>query len=620
MTVSFSITRATTRFHDSNGNGVKDAGEVDLDFGEAGVYDPGDILYTRISITNTGDQTATGVTVRDDFTGSTFVDASNALSATPFLNISPIAFNDTFQAIGNTVLRVGTAGTINGGESTTFAGNLISNDIGSLAGDSISGFQIDVVGNGTFAGSGVTAKGGHYNILADGSFNYVNSGTDASLTDGDSFTYTIRDKGFDGTYGTADDLTSIGTVTITFAEQSPGVAHRVWYVDSAAAPGGDGTSANPFQTMATINGVTGDGTTNDDLDQAGEYIYVENGAGAAVTGPITLEDGQQLIGDGAALVVAGQTLATAGANSILSAATGTIVTLGTGNTIAGITIGNGTGNATGLSGTSFGTVTVDNVVLNAGGSALSLSTGAFAGTGFTSTDSDGGSSNVSLTNVTGTIALGTGALAGATGDSFFLSGSASGTNVTYGGSITHAGVSGALVNVQGGHTGTLTFTGALGATGGTGLQFNNADGTYNFNGNTTLNGGDAGIDITNNSAGTFNFGLTGSTTTNITNNSGGDAFVVNASNANVTLNGTITDNNSNAVNIDGHDGGTITFQNGSINSTGGGIDVANSNVGTINFNGQVTLSTGANTAITLNANNGSATNFNPTGNGLDITT
>ena len=30
---------------------------------------------------------------------------------------------------------------------------------------------------------------------------------------------------------------------------------------------------------------------------------------------------------------------------------------------------------------------------------------------------------------------------------------------------------------------------------GAGLQFNDADGTYNFNGTTTLNGGNAGIDI-----------------------------------------------------------------------------------------------------------------------------
>ena len=110
MAVTFSITRGTTRFHDSDGDGIKDPGELDFDFGETGVFtDPGDILYTRITITNTGDQAATGVTISDNFAGTTFVDAGNVVSGTPFLNISPIAFNDTFEAIGNTALRVGTA-------------------------------------------------------------------------------------------------------------------------------------------------------------------------------------------------------------------------------------------------------------------------------------------------------------------------------------------------------------------------------------------------------------------------------------------------------------------------------------------------------------------------------
>jgi hypothetical protein len=64
---------------------------------------------------------------------------------------------------------------------------------------------------------------------------------------------------------------------------------------------------------------------------------------------------------------------------------------------------------------------------------------------------------------------------------------------TYSGDITQAN-NAALVSVSGGHTGTLTFqTGTLSATNGTGLQFNNADGTYNFNGTTTLNGGAAGM-------------------------------------------------------------------------------------------------------------------------------
>ncbi|HEX8449468.1 MAG TPA: hypothetical protein VF652_07745, partial [Allosphingosinicella sp.] len=500
MAVSFTITRNTTRFHDSNGNGVKDAGETDFDTPELGVYDPGDILYTRITITNTGDQTATGVTIEDTFTGSSFVDSVGNAS-NYFVNISPIAFNDTFQAIGNTVLRVGNAGTLNGGESTTFAGNLISNDVGNLPNDSIAGFKIDVVGDGTFSGSGITAKGGHYNILADGSFNYVNSGTDTDLTDGDSFTYTIRDAGFDGVYNTADDLTSIGKVTITFAEQSAGVAHRVWYVDSAAAAGGDGTSANPFQTLTQLNGVTGDGSTNDDLDKAGEYIYVENGAGAAAVGPITLENGQQLIGKGADLVVAGITLATAGTNSAISSSVNNsyVVTVGSNNTIAGLNLvgtGTNTGGITDNQVGSFGTLTLNPAALNslssyqstitATGAALNLSDGAVAGNGFSNTTSSGGTNNVSLTNITGTLALGAGNMTNATGASFNVSGGT--VSTTYTGGINHSAATGSLISVSGGHsTGTIAFhTGTLASSNGGGLVFDNADGTYSLNGTTTL--------------------------------------------------------------------------------------------------------------------------------------
>ena len=93
-------------------------------------------------------------------------------------------------------------------------------------------------------------------------------------------------------------------------------------------------------------------------------------------------------------------------------------------------------------------------------------------------------------------------------------------NVTYSGGSIWQSNDASTVNVQGGHTGTLNFGVDITATNGDGLQFNNADGTYNFNlmtGSTTLNGGDAGIDILGGSAGTFTF----SSSTTITNPTGG---------------------------------------------------------------------------------------------------
>jgi hypothetical protein len=146
-----------------------------------------------------------------------------------------------------------------------------------------------------------------------------------------------------------------------------------------------------------------------------------------------------------------------------------------------------------------------------------------------------------------------------------------------------------------GHSGTINFDAAssVAATSGTGFRFDNADGSYSFLGNNTLNGDDAGIDILNGSAGTFVFSTAGSTTTTITNPTG-VAFNVDASTATVTYNGNITQtaNPAALVNVTNHSGGTITFQNGTLSATTGtGLQFSNAD-GTYNFNGTTTLNGG----------------------------
>ena len=168
-----------------------------------------------------------------------------------------------------------------------------------------------------------------------------------------------------------------------------------------------------------------------------------------------------------------------------------------------------------------------------------------------------------------------------------------------------------LVDVTNQASGTITFqTGTLSSTGnsGTGIQLSNADGTVNFNGTTTLNGGDAGIDILNSSAGTFSF----SSTTTITSPSG-TAFNVGTTpgNPTVTYSGNITQSTSGqrVINIDGTTGNTITFQTGTIaggaNSTGININNANGNV---TFSNGMTLGTSlvrmTNQALTINGGTG----------------
>ncbi|MBZ9757777.1 hypothetical protein LB524_21045, partial [Mesorhizobium sp. ESP6-5] len=187
---------------------------------------------------------------------------------------------------------------------------------------------------------------------------------------------------------------------------------------------------------------------------------------------------------------------------------------------------------------------------------------------------------------------------------------------------------------------------------GTGLQFNNADGTYNFNGTTTLNGGNASVDILTSSGGTFSFGAN----TSITSPSG-TAFNVSTGSANVTYAGTITqgttgqrmivvaDTTGGAVNfttalanglndtagtgivIDGA-AGNVSVNNVSLTGTAGITilgDAANNATGTYAFN-NVAIQTAAgatNTAFLIDGDQGTPGNDDVSAtvnlNNVDIT-
>ncbi|MGJ8570402.1 MAG: inverse autotransporter beta domain-containing protein [Hoeflea sp.] len=163
--------------------------------------------------------------------------------------------------------------------------------------------------------------------------------------------------------------------------------------------------------------------------------------------------------------------------------------------------------------------------------------------------------------------------------------------LTYTGTVTQSTAGVELVLISIGDMSNVTFEAGsiLQATNGTGLQFNNADGTYEFAGTTTLNGGDAGIDIIAGSAGAFTFGAS----TAITSPSG-TAFNLDAGSATVNFNGTIAQANAaSAVSVTGNTGGTADFA------------------------GLVTASTSSATGVNLVGNGGATVSF--TG-GLDIDT
>ena len=275
---------------------------------------PGSTIDYRNTLTNNGSGPAIGLTYADPT-------PSNATLVAGSVNVSPVAVNDVYSVVGNTLLQAG--GTAGAGPEVYNANGLQANDR-EFVGDSASVTQVQavtaVVGGKITA---TTAQGGTVVVtVADGSFTYL---PPVGFTGADGFTYKISDDGTDSTAGNADDLSDTGTVTLN-------VANRVWYVNSAAAAGGDGRSGSPFDALADVTGATG-------ADQTGDIIYLHPGN---YTGGITLLDNQTLWGANEALVVGGNTLKAAGADPVISNGSGSGVTLASGNTLKGFTVENTT--------------------------------------------------------------------------------------------------------------------------------------------------------------------------------------------------------------------------------------------------------------------------------------
>jgi len=462
--------------------------------------------------------------------------------------------------------------------------------------------------------------------------------SDAGYTGLDSISVVTNDQGNSPAPAQSD------TDSITL-----GVIPKVWIIDnSVAGSGGDGSAGNPFRSIAEFNAATTGASTN-------EYVLLKTGTGTyAVTDGIHLKDGMELVGggDGLSFVnpIIGQPAIVfnpaGGARPTIQVSTGagddTGIDLALNNKVHGLNVqtmdGTAIGIDDGVANNSVGNLQVSNMQITGAGKAIDIDNGgALTVTLDKLTSTGSGSQGIDLGgNVTGNVTINdnTSTISGGTTAATAFNISTNGLlNVTYNGGITQA-QNAALVSISGGHTGTVTFqNGTLTGADGTGLQFDNADGTYNFNGTNTLTNGDggasanAGIDILNGSSGTFNFQAVGGAANTTITNANGTAFNLLNSNANVIYSGSITESGAgSAVSIDNHDSGTITFQNGSITSNGGGgsgITVQNNSAGTVNFNSAtISLTTGASNGVTLAANTGSAINFTMAngGNGLDIST
>jgi hypothetical protein len=417
---------------------------------------------------------------------------------------------------------------------TTVLGNVsINPSFIVTTGDVLHGATVTPVSNGA-----TQQTGGRVDINADGTFTY---NPPAGFEGTDSFDYTI----------TRDGYNSTATVSLT-------VDGMVWFVDAAqgACASNCGRQSSPFNSLSAFNTANQAGGASDPAND--EPVLLFEGA---YTGPITLRNGQRLIGEdatGALATLAGITIPAG--SSIPFSNTGAAVTiagadginLAQNNAVYGLTLNTTAGEAIG--GSNFGTLTVDDVSIDAAGQALSLTTGTLAGD-FDKLTSRGGTSNVLLSSVsTGSaIALGVAAdsLVGASGDAVVIT---NGTgSFTYAGSVRNTATR--TVNVTGKSGGAVTFSGSINpGTPGTGISVgSNTGGTVTFSGaaKNISSGTAAGVSLTTNTGATIAFtngGLAIATTTGVpfTATGGGTVEVSGADNT-IAASGAA----ANAVNLNG---------------------------------------------------------------------
>jgi len=627
------------------------------------------IIYST-TITNSGTIDATGVQFTDTIDSHTTLDGT--------VNVSPLAGDDSYDTIGNTLLEVGPVGSPSSQPKVTVGTggspkSVFDNDTEFL-GDTYTLSKLQAT---TYPGSGtVTASSTHGSVTMDGSghFSYLPT---AGYTGDDTFTYEIKDGG---------GLTGTGTVTIHVNTQ------RVWYVQNNSAAANQGTSENPFTTLASAQAqatavgdiiyvFNGNNTTTN--QNAGYTIQANNqrliGEGVQLDAPVSVNGGPNptvlraagtaaKIGNGAgdAVTVSNKSGVIIRGFIISDSANGIAVSYtaaGGGVTISNNSIAGGTGNA----------IDVTTSGVNAGGSAT-ISNNAITAAGAQGVDiNPNGTGTLNLTVDTNTLS--------STGNAFNLLENAGACNVAFSnntGIVSSAG-SGVFMNKV---AGTLTVTGfannqVSGNTFGNGVDISNAAfsglvaGTLNIGTSGASNGvGAKGLSLSNVS-GTLPFTTlnvytdngraidasgTGSGTTNLTANSGANITAINGaavridgmtidlqnaivSSTNSTdngvylgvgsgVNGTFSATNASSItNAAGDDfavgAGTanITWNSALSNSgAGNSVDVTGHGAGSVTFNGTISDS---GQGILLSANSGSTIAFNAaltiTGGGINLT-
>jgi len=181
-------------------------------------------------------------------------------------NNPPMAANDSYDAVGNTLLEVVTS-IPTGNLSVQVIGSVLDNDT-------------DADGDGlTVIGTSGVAAGAVLNMNPDGTFSYTPT---PGATGSETFQYMVDDG------SGAPNSTDTGLVTIPLFD-------LIWYVDNTATAGGNGTSSAPFNALKAAESPTS-GT--------GDTVFVFAGDGTTSNqdqGFLPVTD-QRLLGQGVDLV------------------------------------------------------------------------------------------------------------------------------------------------------------------------------------------------------------------------------------------------------------------------------------------------------------------------------
>ncbi|MGX9053219.1 beta strand repeat-containing protein [Mesorhizobium sp. 14Argb] len=550
-----------------------------------------------------GTFTITGVTTLNGKTGFG-IDAINTNTGT--FNFNTVTIDSHLNTGGGIHVASGTLNVTGLANIDTSSGVGLSQSGGTT--NFNNGLTID-----TTTGTGITGTGGTMNILATAASQTVNSTGGQAI----NLSGVVASIGLDSTSSAGGvnnvSLTSVGgTVDLGGGALSgaSGASFNVVGGTATVTYGGNITQANNAALVSVSGGNAGSLTFDTGTLSAsnGTGLQFDNADGTYnFNGTTTLNGGDA----GVDILNGSAGTFTFGTGTTIISPSGTAFNVDTSS--ASVTY---SGNITqansaalvAITGHSGGTITFQTGTLsatNGNGLQFDNADGIYNFNGTTTLN--GGDAGIDIVNGSGgTFSFGTGTtITSPSGTAFNVD---TGTaNVTYSGNITQAS-NAAMVAITGHSGGTITFqTGTLSATGGTGLQFDNADGTYNFNGPTTLNGGDAGVDILNGSGGTFGFG----TGTSITSPSG-TAFNVAGGAASITYAGTITQATAGQriIAVADTTGGAVSFTtavaNG-LNATGGTGILIDGAAGNVTVNNASLTGTRGITILGDAANNATGT-------------